>query len=240
MGVISKQNLDRLNPKKLMEEKIKKSEALRNACEEKQKSQTLDERMQPYAQLIEKIKKEAPEPIYKIVNYQLREEFVELAAAFAFFEEYALLERYIKEGAGSVNTRFNYNILNYNVRPEFAFWEPTPLYFITSKNAWSKMKEPVKMLKYLVKTGAYIDEKAGDGSTPLLNHICKGGSLEILKILLELGANVNLFDLDGNTPLSIARKNNLTDIEELLLEHGALLPDEMENPDDDGRYDAWS
>jgi len=30
------------------------------------------------------------------------------------------------------------------------------------------------------------------------------------------------------------------EIFKILPEHGALLPDELECPDDDGRYDAWS
>jgi len=212
----------------------------RRDYEEKQSAQTLDERMSPYAELIEKIKNEAPKPIYKIVNYQSREEYAELAAAFALFEEYDLLERYIKEGAGSKYDTFNFMILNYNVRPEFAFWEPSPLYFITSKSCWKKMKEPKKMLEFLVKKHANINEKAGDGSAPLMNQIYPDGSPEILEALLELGADPNFMDAEGNTPLSLAKEFNLSGMEELLLKYGALLPDEMEERDDDGRHDAWS
>jgi len=196
--------------------------------------------MEPYARLIEKIKSEAPKPIFEIVNYQIKEEWTELAAAFAFFEEYDLLERLIKDGAGAAYKAFNFQILNETVRPGFAYWEPTPLYFITCKKAWVKMKDPRKMLEYLIKKGANINERAGDGSTALWNQVHPDGSLEVLQVLLELGADVNMPDSDGNTPLSAAQENNLNEVEELLLKHGALLPDELEEQDDDGRHDAWS
>ena len=213
---------------------------LRYACEEKQKTQTFDEQMAPYSQLIEKIKSKAPVPIYKVVNYQTREEYADFAASFALFEEYELIDRLIKEGAGGKYNTFNFLILNTNVRPEFMYFEPSPLYFITVKRAWVKMKDPKKMLEYLVKRGANINETAGDGSNALWNQIYPDGSPDVLQALLELGAYVNILDSENNTPLSLARKNNLSEIEELLLKHGALLPDEMEAPDDDGRYDAWS
>ena len=212
----------------------------RRGYEEKQNAQTLDERMAHYAELIEKIKSEAPKPVYKIVNYQSREEYAELAAAFALFEEYDLLERYIKEGAGSKYDTFNFMILNYSVRPEFAFWEPSQLHFITSKSCWNKMKEPKKMLEFLVKKHANINERAGNGSAPLMSQICADGSLEILEALLELGADPNIMDTEGNTPLSLVQELKLSDMEELLLKYGALMPDEMEEQDDDGRHDAWS
>ncbi|MDR0503446.1 MAG: hypothetical protein LBH16_09025 [Treponema sp.] len=179
--------------------------ALRRGCEEKQRTQTIDERMAPYAELIKEIKSRQMQPVYQITKYELREEYVELAAALAFFEEYELLKRYIKEGAGSINNTFNFNILNYNVRPQFAYWEPAPLYFITGKKAWNKMKDPKKMLEYLVKKGANIDEKAGDGSTPLLNLTFFDSSPEILDTLLELGANPDKTSIDNDiiwTPLT--------------------------------------
>jgi len=193
--------------------------SLRKACKEKQSSQNLDERMIPYAQLIEKIKNEPSKPIYKIAalwtepsfitsggNFLTKEEYAEIAAAFAFFEEYELLDRYIKEGSGSERDKFNYMILNQIVRPQFSWREPTPLSFITSKESWEKMKDPKRMLEHLIKKGA----------------------------------DFNFLDADDNTPLSIAQEENLTEAENILIEHGALLPDEMKSPDDDGRHDGWS
>jgi len=64
------------------------------------------------------------------------------------------------------------------------------------------------------------------------------GIFDLIKLFIEKGANINSTDFLGNTPLSIAKDNNLSEIENLLLEHGALLPDELEESDDDGRYDG--
>ena len=192
---------------------------LRQTCKEKQSAQTIEERMAPYAQLIKNIKNAPAEPIYKIAalwtepfvrtpkgDFLTNEEYAEIAAGFIFFEEIELLDRYIKEGLGSERAAFNFMILNRNVRPEFSWREPTPFSFILSKETWTKMKDPKKMVEYLLNKGAFL----------------------------------NFQDADGNTPLSIAQEENLIEAENILIEHGALLPDEMEASDDDGRHDGWS
>jgi ankyrin repeat protein len=50
------------------------------------------------------------------------------------------------------------------------------------------MKEPAKMLKYLAAHGADPNYPAGDGSTPLENQSTGSGNVEIMKALLEAGA----------------------------------------------------
>jgi len=198
---------------------------LQYAWMEKQKDHDFYERIEPYARLIEKIKSESPKPIYEIVKYETKEEWTELAAAFAVFEEYQLLDRLIRDGAGAKYNAFNFQILNETVRPQLLWWEPAPLYLITIDRVWKKMKDPVKMLEYLVKRGANIDMRAGDGSNPLFNQIHSEGSIEVIKALLNLGADVNCLNPDWDTPLSIARADDLTEIEQLLLEYGALMPE---------------
>ena len=223
------------------------------ACKEKQKTQTFEDRMAPYAALIERFKNEAPKPVFEVIRdhtkerFQTKEEYAQYAAAMAFYGEYELLERYVKEGAGGQYDRWNFMILNQTVNPDFDWREPSPLYFITIKEVWEKMKDPKKALDFLIKKHADINERAGDGSTALLNQINNGGSLVTIRALLERGADVNCFDSDGNTPLSLLQEIpphnlkdfNYTEIEELLLEFGALFPDEMEEQDDDGRYDGF-
>jgi len=59
-----------------------------------------------------------------------------------------------------------------------------------------------------------------DGMAPLL-YAAKLGNLEILKLLVEKGANVNVKAVNGDTALSIARKNNNDEIYNYLTEHGA-------------------
>jgi hypothetical protein len=59
-----------------------------------------------------------------------------------------------------------------------------------------------------------------DGMTPLL-YAAKWGNFEIVKLLIEKGANVNARDINGNTALSAARTNNHETVYNYLLEHGA-------------------
>jgi ankyrin repeat protein len=60
-----------------------------------------------------------------------------------------------------------------------------------------------------------------DGMAPLL-YASKLGNFEIVKLLVEHGANPNIRTANGDTALSIARKNNNDTIYNYLLEHGAI------------------
>jgi len=59
-----------------------------------------------------------------------------------------------------------------------------------------------------------------DGMTPLL-YASKWGNFEMVKLLAEKGANINIQARNGDTALSIARKNNDDIIGGYLTEHGA-------------------
>jgi len=60
-----------------------------------------------------------------------------------------------------------------------------------------------------------------DGMTPLL-YASKWNNFEIVKLLVESGANINIQAVNGDTALSIARKNNNDKIYNYLMEHGAV------------------
>jgi ankyrin repeat protein len=62
-----------------------------------------------------------------------------------------------------------------------------------------------------------------DGMTPLL-YASRWGSLEMVKLLVENGADVNMRAVNGNTALSMARADNNDAIYNYLLEHGASEP----------------
>ncbi|XP_014680798.1 PREDICTED: BRCA1-associated RING domain protein 1-like [Priapulus caudatus] len=59
-----------------------------------------------------------------------------------------------------------------------------------------------------------------DGRTPL-HHACAEGHREVVEVLLQYGAGVNLPDNTGLSPLQLARARDHTDCIRLLLDHGA-------------------
>ncbi|MDR0982477.1 MAG: YrhA family protein [Culturomica sp.] len=106
---------------------------------------------------------------------------INFAAKMAAAENYEQLERYCAAGYS----------LNGLCTPETAYWEPTPLYYICSYKRYNRMKNPCKMLRFLVEHGADPNMPAGDGSTPLWNLCHKESNIELMRTLLELGADPN-------------------------------------------------
>jgi ankyrin repeat protein len=68
-----------------------------------------------------------------------------------------------------------------------------------------------------------------DGMTPLLSA-SKWGNFDMVKLLVEHGANVNMSAVDGNTALSIARRNDNDTICNYLIEHGVTEPADNNTP----------
>jgi ankyrin repeat protein len=82
----------------------------------------------------------------------------------------------------------------------------------------------VDIIRLLVASGAdpAIDK---DGTTPMMAAIGNDEprSLEAIKALVELGADVNAADLPGNTALHLAALRGFSTIAQLLIEKGARL-----------------
>ncbi|MCL1959560.1 MAG: ankyrin repeat domain-containing protein [Spirochaetes bacterium] len=66
-----------------------------------------------------------------------------------------------------------------------------------------------------------LSKSYADGMTPLL-YACKWNNFELVKILVEHGANIQTKDKNGSTALSIARVNGNNQIVNFLLENGAV------------------
>lgn len=76
----------------------------------------------------------------------------------------------------------------------------------------------VEAVRDLLEAGARPNEITGQ--SPLFDAIYKN-NFEIIKLLLDYGADPNLKDKKGNTPIDIAIENESNEIIKLLLDHGA-------------------
>jgi ankyrin repeat protein len=87
-------------------------------------------------------------------------------------------------------------------------------------------KQRFDLAKQFIEAGVDVNyqypllKSYADGMTPLL-YASKWGNFDMVKLLVEHGANVNIPAVDGNTALSIARTNNNDTIYNYLIEHSA-------------------
>ncbi|RNF07700.1 ankyrin [Trypanosoma rangeli] len=85
----------------------------------------------------------------------------------------------------------------------------------------------VEMVNLLIKAGVNVDQVNDFGWTGLLEVLELGGDdmdhVDITKALIAAGADVNLTDKEGRTPLYVAKKHNLKRISKLLEEAGGRV-----------------
>jgi ankyrin repeat protein len=68
--------------------------------------------------------------------------------------------------------------------------------------------------------GAQVNLTDSDGGTPLIES-SKMGHADVVKLLLYRGADVSAKDKDNETAFSYATQNDLKEITEILIKHGA-------------------
>lgn len=86
------------------------------------------------------------------------------------------------------------------------------------------ISENIETIKLLIKQGANLNDKDIDGKTKLIQIISnyKGADkLNIIKLLLDKEAKVDITDNNKNTPLHYASRNDEIEIMKLLIEKGA-------------------
>lgn len=74
--------------------------------------------------------------------------------------------------------------------------------------------EQAEMVSYLLLKGANVDARAPNEQTALM-LAAKNGNLAIVKLLLNAKADAALIDQHGDTPLTLAQKNNNTELSKL-------------------------
>ncbi|CAG5136562.1 unnamed protein product [Candidula unifasciata] len=98
-------------------------------------------------------------------------------------------------------------------------WMYSPLSYVLSKNNYHyDYTETVKIVEALLKHGAPVNEDSPSGS-PLMNAILSEANLNIVKLLLDHGADLSVRDSKGNTVLLIAAENESTENINYLLQH---------------------
>ena len=79
-------------------------------------------------------------------------------------------------------------------------------------------KNVLTIIRLLLDAGVDIDIRTSIGGTTPLIEACKEGYTDIVKLLIEYGADVNYSDKYGKKPLKVAKKN---DIVRVLIDAGA-------------------
>lgn len=124
-------------------------------------------------------------------------------------------EEYISEGLSEKLYMLQYRIDEIiRKRPNMAIIRSFEIHEAAEKGDLSMIK------KLLTNNLAFIDIKDKNGETPLHKAI-KGGFIELIRLLISMGANINAKANDGTTPLRLARKLDKKDITDFLQRHGA-------------------
>ncbi|KAM6442891.1 fibronectin type 3 and ankyrin repeat domains protein 1 [Liasis olivaceus] len=87
---------------------------------------------------------------------------------------------------------------------------------------WATDGGHCNVIEWMIQDGCEVDPKdSGLEWTPLLRLCALTGKTDVATLLINAGANVNIKDKDGKTPLMVAALNNQEDLVSLLLERGA-------------------
>jgi len=157
-----------------------------------------------------------------------KEDLSILACILVREEDYFQLERYVAEGLPLCEDTPTY----------FRDFQPFPLYYCSMCLIWFIMKDPKKMLHWLLAHGANINQHAINATPPLQNQCYANGDLDIMRALLEAGADPNIkMKLDNvfykpvtllSNVVNFESNPNLTKKEKLELKH-LYTAKEMEN-----------
>ncbi|XP_067565177.1 fibronectin type 3 and ankyrin repeat domains protein 1 [Pseudorca crassidens] len=107
------------------------------------------------------------------------------------------------------------------LRRHGASWDARDLGGCTALH-WAADGGHCNVIEWMIKDGCEVDPTdAGSGWTPLMRVSAVSGNQEVASLLIDAGADVNMKDKDGKTPLMVAVLNNHEELVQLLLDKGA-------------------
>ncbi len=86
---------------------------------------------------------------------------------------------------------------------------------------YASIKNRFNMVELLVKKGILIDAKGGEYDATALHEAIRYGNISIATHLVKMGANVNIQDRNGHTPLHLSSALAYQNMVKLLLSNGA-------------------
>jgi hypothetical protein len=84
-------------------------------------------------------------------------------------------------------------------------------------------KNDLGAIKEILASGAKVNARRPESGATPLSDAALLGHLEVARLLIERGANVNAANRDGNTPLHVSAFMCRAEIVQLLLDHGGSL-----------------
>ncbi|XP_020928264.1 fibronectin type 3 and ankyrin repeat domains protein 1 isoform X2 [Sus scrofa] len=107
------------------------------------------------------------------------------------------------------------------LRRHGASWDTRDLGGCTALH-WAADGGHCNVIEWMIKDGCEVDAvDTGSGWTPLLRVSAVSGNQKVASLLIDAGADVNVKDKDGKTPLMVAVLNNHEELVQLLLDKGA-------------------
>ncbi|XP_036078251.1 fibronectin type 3 and ankyrin repeat domains protein 1 isoform X2 [Rousettus aegyptiacus] len=107
------------------------------------------------------------------------------------------------------------------LRRHGASWETRDLGGCTALH-WAADGGHCDVIEWMIQDGCEVDvTDTGSSWTPLMRVSAVSGNQKAASLLIEAGADVNVKDKDGKTPLMVAVLNNHEELVQLLLEKGA-------------------